>query len=114
MDLYLAEGDRLRDAVNAYRAARSDVTPVSPSQPTPAPTKRKSYPLPPLDRPTELPGFPLRDTAGPDIPDYGSIGRLKAIRAAQAARLGKRAPMAPIGPSRLVKAREASIERGSQ
>jgi hypothetical protein len=74
--------------------------------------KRKSYPLPPLDRPTEIPGFPLRAPAagqdadgivGPakDIPAYGSIGQ--AIRAAEAERRGKRAPLTPIGPSELRK-----------
>jgi hypothetical protein len=127
---YLAEGDRLRDAVDAYRAARSDVTPVSPSEPTPAPTKRRSYPLPPAQYPSELPDYPLNWGAarqdgeaiiGPakEIPDYGSLGRLKAVRAAQAERRGKKSPLTPSGPSRLVKAREASIdpsriERGSK
>jgi hypothetical protein len=122
--LYLAEGDRLRDAVNAYRAARSNVTPVSPSdtvegEPTQALIKRKSYPLPPLDRPTELPDWPLNPSPPADAPDYGNLARVKATRAAQAARRGKKSPLTPSGPSRLVKAREASIdpsriERGSQ
>jgi hypothetical protein len=115
MAQYIAEGRRLVEAVNAYRAARSDVTPVSPSdtvdgEPTPTPTKKKSYPLPPLDRPSEIPGFPLREAIiGPakDIPDYGNMRRVQATRAAQAERRGKRAPLKPLGPSSLVK-------RGSQ
>jgi hypothetical protein len=109
MAQYIADGKRLLEAVDALRAARSDVTPVSPSdpvdgEPAPVPTKKKSYSLPPLDRPTEIPGYPLNPSpAGPDIPDYGNIGRVKAIRATQAARRGKRAPLTPSGPAELRK-----------
>jgi hypothetical protein len=120
--LYLAEASRLSEAVNTYRAAKAEVSaegatllqsaqPCADCNQAPVPTKRKSYPLPPLDRPSEIPGFPLRDPAGQDgeaiispakdIPDYGSIG--KAIRATQADRRGKRAPLTPIGPSELRK-----------
>jgi hypothetical protein len=112
---YIAEGRRLMALVNDYRAAKGagDTTcPVSQpdpvdGEPAPVPTKRKSYRLPPLDRPSELEGYPLNPTPGQEIPDYGNIGRVKAIRATQAARRGKRAPLTPSGPSRLVK-------RGSQ
>jgi hypothetical protein len=108
MAQYLAEGRQLVDVVAAYRAARSNVTPVSPSdtvdgEPTPVPTKRKSYSLPPLSTPTEIPGYPLNLSPGQEIPDYGNIGRVKAIRATQAARRGKKAPMTPSGPSELRK-----------
>ena len=106
IDQYLADGNRLRDAVAAYRAQRDEAGAEVPV--TPTPTKRKSWPLPPLERPTEIPGFPTNPSPPRlDLPDYGSIGRLKAIRAAQADRRGKRAPLTPSGPSRLVK-------RGSQ
>jgi hypothetical protein len=103
MDLYLAEGRRLAELVNAYRAtkaAASEETPVEPTK-----KKRKSYRLPPLETPTPIPGFPFAGQGGEakDIPDYGSIGRVKAIRATQAARVGKRAPLKPIGPSELRK-----------
>jgi hypothetical protein len=61
----------------------------------PVPTKRKSYRLPPLDRPSVIPGFPLRDPAGHDMPNYGSIERR-----------GKRATMKPTGPSSLRKVKK--------
>ena len=109
--LYLAGGDRLRDAVNAYRAARGAASAEEPVTQSPAPAvvcnKRKSYPLPPLPGPTEIPGFPLNLSPPAEAPDYGNLARVQAIRAAQAARRGKRAAMTPRGPSRLVK-------RGSQ
>jgi hypothetical protein len=118
---YLEEGKKLMDAVNAYIAAKAEASVEArvtqeaglPATPVPTKPKRKSYPLPPLDRPTEIPGFPLRDPAGQDgeaiigptkdIPDYGNIGRVKAIRATQAARRGKKAPLTPISPSELRK-----------
>jgi hypothetical protein len=118
MAQYIAEGRRLVALVNAYRAAKAEASPVSQpdpvdGEPSPAPTKKKkSWPLPPLDRPSEIPGFPLCDPAqdgeaisglAKDIPDYGNIGRVKAIRATQAARRGKRAPLTPSGPSELRK-----------
>jgi hypothetical protein len=104
----LAEGDRLRELVNAYRAAKGE---ASLSSDAPAsdgnkqtPTEKKSYPLPPLERPTELPDYPLNPApARPDVPDYGNMARLKASRAAQAARLGKHAPLRPSGPPKLRK-----------
>jgi hypothetical protein len=109
--VYLAEGDHLREAVNTYRAERGEGS-AEASVTKPAlkggecnkPTKSKSYRLPPLDRPSEIPGFPLRDPAGKDIPDYGNMGRVQASRAAQAERRGKKAPLKPTGPSGLRKA----------
>jgi hypothetical protein len=113
MALYLEEGKKLMEMVKAYRAAKAAASAEEPGTPSvgpptdyneaPVPTKRKSYRLPPLETPTPIPGFPLRDPAGHDIPDYGSIGRVKATRAAQAERRGKRAPVKPIGPSELRK-----------
>jgi hypothetical protein len=108
MDQYIAEGRRLVEVVAAYREARDAASPVSQPDPvdgelSPAPAKKKSYRLPPLDRPTELPDWPLNPPQDIDLPDYGNLARVKAIRATQAARRGKKAPMTPIGPSELRK-----------
>jgi hypothetical protein len=101
MELYLAEGARLAEVVNAYRASKGEA-----SAEEPIPTKRKSYPLPPLAGPTEIPGYPLNPTPAQEMPDYGTIGRVKATRAAQAARRGKKAPLTPSGSSELRKRRD--------
>jgi len=64
---YLAEAERLAALIDAYRAARPGL------ERSPAPTKLKQ--LPALDRPTEIPGFPLGpNRPGPEIPSYGSRG----------------------------------------
>ena len=94
MDQYLAEGGRLAALVNAHRAARDKASAEAPV----SCNKRKSYRLPPLEGPTPIPGFPFRDPAGQEIPDYGSIARVKAIKARQRGR-----KMDPIGPPELVK-----------
>ena len=105
MAQYLEEGKKLMAAVKAYRATRDEAGAEEPEvAPVPPKPKRKSYPLPVLDRPSEIPGFPLNPPKEAlDIPDYSSIGRVKATRAAQAERRGKRAPVTPIGPSELRK-----------
>jgi hypothetical protein len=101
IDVYLAAGNRLRDAVNAYRAAKEE---ANGEEPTPTPTKkRRSHPLPPADGPTPIPGYPLAPSQPKEIPDYGSMARVAATRAAMAERRGKRAPLTPIGPSELRK-----------
>jgi hypothetical protein len=109
---HLADGKRLVEAVEALRAARDAASAEEPvterSQLKPdcnKRTKRKSYPLPPLDRPSVIPGFPLRDPAGQDMPNYGSIewAPSPSTRATQAERRGKRAPMKPVGSSELRK-----------
>jgi len=116
MAQYLANGQRLRDAVNAYRAAKGEASAEgavteqlnvgTECNDASVPTKPKSQRLPPLATPTELPDYPLNwDAARQEIPDYGSMARLQATRATQAERRGKRAPLKPIGPSRLVKRR---------
>jgi hypothetical protein len=103
---YLAAGDVLREAVNAYRATRDEALLQSAAGAADCNkrTKRKSYPLPPLDRPSEIPGFPL-NAAGHDMPNYGSISWAPApsTRAAMAERRGKNAPLKPTGPSGLRK-----------
>ena len=109
MELYLAEAERLRDAVNAYRAKRDEASVTQDPErsgrnvTSPTPTKPKSYRLPPLATPTELPGWPLNPSPTKEAPDYGSMARVQATRAAQAERRGKRAPLTPIGPSELRK-----------
>jgi hypothetical protein len=102
---YIAEGRRLVEAVEALRAARDEALLQSdaPASEAPGPTKRKSYKLPPLSTPTEIPGYPLNPSLPAEVPEYGSISRVKAIRATQAARRGKKAPMTPSGPSELRK-----------
>jgi hypothetical protein len=127
MDLYIADGKRLKEAVEALRAARDKAllqsaqgcvdcnqasaeepvtqksTPVENcNKPVPTKPKRKSYPLAPLDRPSEIPGFPLRDP-GQEIPGYGNISWAPSpsTRATMAERRGKRAAMTPTGPSGL-------------
>jgi hypothetical protein len=110
---YLEEGKKLMETVRAYRAAKAaaseeaPVTERSQLKPefdnAPVPPKRKSYPLPRLETPTPIPGYPLNPPQDIDLPNYETIGRVKATRAAQAARRGKRAPLTPSGPSRLVK-----------
>jgi hypothetical protein len=111
MEIYLAEAERFVEVVKAYRAAKEAASAETPlidkCNETPAPTKRRSYNLPPLKTPSEIPGYPLNPSPPAEAPDYGNLARVKATRAAQAERRGKRAPLTPGGPSRLVK-------RGSQ
>lgn len=105
MAQYLVEGARLRDAVNAYRAAKAE-TSLSGASIDADGNKPKSYREPPAQYPTELPDWPLNwDAAKQEIPECGSMARVQATRATQAERRGKRAPLTPSGPSRLVKRR---------
>jgi hypothetical protein len=109
---YLAEGKRLADVVAAHRATKGEASaegaPLTqtrtPVQDCNKPTKsKKSYPLPLLPGPTEIPGFPLNPSPPAEAPDYGNMSRVQAIRATQAERRGKRAPLTPSGPSELRK-----------
>jgi hypothetical protein len=107
--LYLAEGERLREVVNAYRAAR-DVSGVPngtvdrvTGAEVPAPTPTKPKRLPPLYGPTPIDGYPLNPSPPKEVPDYGNMARLHATRAAQAERRGKKAPLKPIGEPTLRK-----------
>jgi hypothetical protein len=111
MDQYLAEGERLVALVNDYRAVKGAASAegapsLQSGSPDPDCNKRKSYKLPPLAGPTEIPGYPLNPTPAQEMPDYGTIGRVKATRAAQAARRGKKAPLTPSGPPVLRKANQ--------
>ena len=105
MEQYLAEGGRLAAAVAAHRAARDEASAEETgTQSVGPPTdynkpKRRSYPLPPLDRPSELEGYPL-NSPGQAVPDYGSMARVQAIKHRK---LGARAPMKPIGEPQLRK-----------
>ena len=109
---YLAEGDHLRERVNAYRAERDEAGAEVPfTNPAheggecnkPTPSKSKSYRLPLADGPTPIDGYPFNPSPPKDVPDYVNMGRVQATRATQAARRGKRAPMKPSGPSGLRK-----------
>jgi hypothetical protein len=102
MAQYLAAGDRLREAVAVYRVAKEE---ASAAVPTPTPTKkRRSYPLPPADGPTPIPGYEFNPRPPAEVPEYDSMSRVKAIRAAQAAQRGRRAPfLTPSGQPELRK-----------
>jgi len=96
---YLEEAARFGVIVNEYRAAKAEADGET------TPTKKRSWPLPLQDRPTQIEGFPLNaNPPRPDVPDYGSMASLKASRARQAERLGRHAPIKPTGPSELRKA----------
>jgi hypothetical protein len=101
MEIYLA-ANQLREAVNAYRAQRDEAGAQRDVE-APAPIKKKSWPLPPQDQPTPIPGFPFNASPPKEAPDYGSMGRLHATRAAQAERRGKNAPMKSSGAPELRK-----------
>ena len=104
------EGRRLTELVNAYRTARDEALlqsgltqSASPdadcnNAPVPPKPKRKSYPLPPLPGPTEIPGYPLNPSPPAEAPDYGNMGRVAAIKRRQRDR-----KMDPIGPPELIK-----------
>jgi hypothetical protein len=93
---YLAEADRLREVVDVYRAQK-------PATPPPQSTKPERRRLPPSDRPTEIPGWPLNSSRpGQDIPSYGS--RSEAIEAARKLRRFGTVFLDPVGPPELWKA----------
>jgi hypothetical protein len=129
MELYLDEAERVAAVVNAHRAAKAAAreeaslqtgTPVpdcnkanaeapgtqSVGEPTPV-KKKKSYPLPSLETPTPIDGFPFAEPAGTagELPTYPSTAYAPspATRVAMAERLGKNAPLKPSGPSTLRK-----------
>src|ERR1700730_15682864 len=93
-EIYLAEAERFAEVVNDYRAAgagaSAETSVTEQLEVEPQCNKRKSYRLPPLPIPTEIPGYPLNPTPPAEAPDYVNLARVKAIRATQAARLGKR------------------------
>ena len=70
---YLAEAERLRETVDAYRRARgSGAADVAPK-----PERRR---LPPLPRPAEIESYPLNSTPPTQIPGYGTMARVTAIK----------------------------------
>jgi hypothetical protein len=86
---YLAEAERLRETVDAYRRARgSGAADVA--------SKAERRRLPRLPRPTEIAGYPLNSTPPTEIPDYGTMARLTAIKWRHR-KSGARAPMKPVG-----------------
>jgi hypothetical protein len=104
---YLAEADRLRETVDAYRARKPG---TAPPQPAKAPKVPRGAPL---DRPTEIPGFPLGPSRpGQDIPDDGNMMRVKAMRQQR----GKNGTgiLNPIGPPQLIKRREYELRTGGR
>jgi hypothetical protein len=109
--LGLAAGERLKEMVAAYRAARGADGPPVTERPdvrtecnnvATTPTKRKAYPLPPAEFPTPIDGFPL-NPPGQDIPTYSSretaIGAWRRMRR----RLDGSAILEPNGPPELRK-----------
>jgi hypothetical protein len=94
---YLANGEPLAAAVNAYRAERGG------DEPAPTPTKPSDrYRLPPLTTPTEIKGWSL-GPSGQDIPEFSS--RETAIGASRRMRRGAdgSAILDTIGPPALRK-----------
>jgi hypothetical protein len=92
---YRAEADRLRGAVDAYRAERG-------LKPSPAPTKPERRRLSPAASPTEIPGYPLNPTPPAEIPDYGNMARVTAIKTRQR-KVGAQLPSKPVGEPQLIK-----------
>jgi hypothetical protein len=93
---YLAEAERLTALIDTYRAAKAGL------ERSPAPTKLKQ--LPALDRPTEIPGFPLGpNRPGPEIPSYGSRGVGTYVSHRIKRRASGMAILDPIGPGELRK-----------
>jgi hypothetical protein len=104
---YLAEADQLREAVDAYRALKPATGPPRPAK---ASKVRRGVSL---DRPTEIPGFPLGPSRpGQDIPDDGNMMRVKAMRQQR----GKNGTgiLNPIGPPQLIKRREYELRTGGR
>jgi hypothetical protein len=104
---YLAEAGQLREAVDAYRALKLATEPPQPVKATKVPRRM------PLDRPTEIPGFPLGPSRpGQDIPDDGNMMRVKAMRQQR----GKNGTgiLNPIGPPQLIKRREYELRTGGR
>jgi hypothetical protein len=91
----------LRDAVNAYRAAKQQPGAEPPQAP-----KLATLRLPPAERPTPIDGFPMNDSPPAQVPDYGTMGRVQAIRHRQR-RPGAQLPNKPMGPTQLIKKRTA-------
>jgi hypothetical protein len=92
---YLAEAERLRETVDAYRRARGSGAADVASKP-----KRRR--LPSLPRPTEIEGYSLNSTPPTASPDYGTMARVTAIKWRQR-KSGARAPMKPVGRPELRK-----------
>jgi hypothetical protein len=85
---YLAEAERLRETVDAFRRARGSGAADVASKP-----ERRM--LPPLPRPTEIEGYPLNSAPPMKIPDHGTMARVTAIRWRQR-KSGARAPIKPV------------------
>jgi hypothetical protein len=93
---------RLKSPTRAARDAASAETSVTEHlHVEPQCNKRKSYRLPPLPTPTEIPGYPLNPSPAQEVPDYETMGRVKAIKARQ--RGGGTPRLDPSGPPELLK-----------
>jgi hypothetical protein len=92
---YLAEAERLRETVDAYRRSRGSGADDVASKP-----ERRM--LPPLPRPTEIEGYPLNTTPRTEIPDYGTMALVMEIKWRHR-KSGTRAPMKPAGRPELRK-----------
>jgi hypothetical protein len=104
-----SETDRLRQAVNAYRAQKEALPSATSQQPGAEPPqapkpKRRSLSL--AGRPTVLAGWPLNPSPPAEIPDYGTMGRVQAIRHRQR-RPGARLPIT--GEPHLIKRRDYEL-----
>jgi hypothetical protein len=101
----LARTEALRDAVNAYRAQKPGTEPPQATKP-----KRRGVPL---DRPSEIPGYPVNDSPPAEAPDYGTMSRVQAITHRQR-KIGARLPIKPIGEPELIKCRDLRTWRAAE
>jgi hypothetical protein len=100
---YAAEAAQFRDTVNSYRDAKLQTTPPPQSLTTkrrrqlhhPAPAARA------LDRPTEIPGYPLNDSPPAEAPDYRTMQTAHIV--ARARKAQGRNLIETLGPSELRK-----------
>jgi hypothetical protein len=94
MEERLAEANRFRDAVNAYRAAKRGEPTAEPAQAI-ALLRRA-----PVNQLTELPDWPLNRSPPAEAPDYGSMAQAITHRRRK---VGAQLPAKPFGEPQLVK-----------
>jgi hypothetical protein len=99
-----SEADRLREAVNAYRAQKPAAEPPQSAKPQ---RRRRA----PADRPTPIDGYPFNDSSPAEIPDYGTMARVQAIKRRQR-KIGAQLPIA--GEPQLIKKGDVRTGRAAK